>query len=82
LHEFYDSKDTSQKNQKSLNIRVIDFSNYDSVCLYYAKIFGKFFCFKKFWPKYKKLKKLLDIGYERLNQEFELIKMIKALRDV
>jgi len=28
-------------------MKVIDFSNYDSVCLYYADLLGRFFCFKK-----------------------------------
>ena len=50
--------------------------------MYYAKLLGKFFCFKKYWPKYKKLMKLLEIGYDRLDQEMELTKMIKTLRDV
>jgi hypothetical protein len=53
-------------------VKVIDFSNYDSVCLYYADLLGRFFCFKKCWNKYKKLKKVVEIGYDRLNQEMEL----------
>ena len=30
-------------------LRIIDFSNYDSFCLYYAELFGKFFCFRLCW---------------------------------
>ena len=63
-------------------MKVIDFSNYDSVCLYYADLLGRFFCFKKCWNKHKKLKKVIEIGYDRLNQEMELTLMIKTIRDM
>ena len=43
---------------------------------------GRFFAFKKCWPRYKKLKKIFDIGKERINNEMNVIEMIKIIRKV
>lgn len=43
---------------------------------------GKFFIFKKFWPKHKKIMKIFEIGKERIDHEMNIIEMIKIIREV
>ena len=69
-------------NKTKGRLRIIDFSNYDSVCLYYAQLLGKYFCFGMCWSKINKMKKTFNVGYERLNEEMDLIQIIKTIRDL
>jgi len=45
-------------------------------------MFGSFFPFKKCWPKYKKLKKIFDEGNERVDDEMNILHIIKIVREV
>jgi len=53
------------KNKK--NMRIINFSNYDYICLYFLKILGKNFCCKFCWPKHKKMELTITEGSKRIN---------------
>jgi hypothetical protein len=43
---------------------------------------GKFFIFRKCWPKHKKIIKIFDIGKEKIDHEMNIIEMIKVIREV
>lgn len=45
-------------------------------------IFGKFFPFRKCWPRHKKIKKIFDEGVERINNEMNILHIIKIVREV
>lgn len=59
FQQFYQKYDSGISDYENKDLRIIDFSNYDSLCLYLALQFGKFFCFKNWWPKYTKMMKTL-----------------------
>ncbi len=63
----------SLDNKQKGKLRIIDFSNYDSVCLYFADLLGRFFCFEICWSKLYKMKKTFNVGFKRLNEEMDLI---------
>jgi hypothetical protein len=67
FNQFFDKFGDFTSNEKAQNFRIINFTNYDYICLYYANIFGKYFCCKIFWSKYKKMTKTLEEGKKRLN---------------
>jgi hypothetical protein len=61
--EFYEKyKNQTSQNKLKAKLKIIDFSNYDSFCLYYAMILGRFFCCKRQWKKHKKMIKTYEIG--------------------
>ena len=43
---------------------------------------GKFFIFRKCWPKHKKISKIFNIGKERIDNEMNIMDMIKIIRKV
>ena len=45
--EFYDKYSQESQLKQNKKLKIIDFSNYDSFCLFYAIKLGKFFCCKK-----------------------------------
>jgi hypothetical protein len=63
-------------------LKEINLYKYDSFCLFLSGILGKFFPFKKCWPKYKKMKKIFDEGIERVNNEMNILHIIKLVREV
>ena len=52
------------------------------MCLFLFGCLGKCFIFRKCWPKYKKIKKIFEIGQERIDNEMNIIEMIKVIREV
>ena len=63
-HNVYEDT-TWIKNKK--NLRIINFTSYDYICLYFLKNLGKYFCCKSLWPKYKKMSKTVNEGSKRIN---------------
>ena len=67
LKQFFNYYDDNASVEKMKDLKIISVGNYDYICLYYAKLFGKYFCCKYIWPKHKKMVKTLDEGTQRLN---------------
>jgi hypothetical protein len=63
FYKFYDDDNWI----KSKNMRIINFSNYDYICLYFLKNLGKNFCCKFCWPKHKKMLKIITEGSNKIN---------------
>jgi hypothetical protein len=79
----FQKKDQVKKKDSinALDLKEINLYKYDSFCLFLLGIFGKFFPFKKCWPKYKKMKKIFDEGIERVNNEMNILHIIKLVRE-
>ena len=45
-------------------------------------ILGRIFCFRKIWPNHDKITKTYEISYNRLNDEMNIVFIIKLLREV
>ena len=43
---------------------------------------GRIFCFRKIWPNYDKITKTYEISYNRLNDEMNIVFILKLLREV
>jgi hypothetical protein len=71
-----------QDSKNALDLKEINLYKYDSFCLFISGMLGKFFPFKKCWPKYKKMKKIFDEGIERVNNEMNILQIIKLVREV
>ena len=61
--------------------RLIEISSKDSVYLYFSNKLGSLFPCKA-WNKRKKLTKLYKIGANRIESEFNIVKLINNLRDL
>jgi hypothetical protein len=53
----------------------------DSICLYFSTSFGRLFCFNKCFTKRQKLEKLYEATIERYDEETNLIKIMRTMRN-
>ena len=67
FNKFYNGYGDIDWIKNKENLRIINFSCYDYVCLYFLKNLGKYFCCKYWWPKYKKLNKTITEASKRIN---------------
>ena len=51
----------------------------DKVLLFFAPLLG-IFCSR--WTKYQKLKRLFNKGNAKINKEFNVVKIVKSLRNM
>ena len=79
----------SRKMQKEIRKHFIPkISLYDSIMLFFSTWFGRccgsldIFCCNPCFPKRKKLEKLYDATIDRFEDETNIVKLIKGLRDL
>ena len=59
--------------------RIIQLSTKDNVLLYIS-YYLKFLCFDCCWSKKRKLQKMFDDGTQKIENHFDVIKIVKSLK--
>ena len=82
IEKFYNGYGDPNWIKHKKNLRIIKFSNYDYVCLYFLKILGQNFCCKYVWRKNKKMQKIITEGQRRIDKEMDILFIIRIIRDI